>query len=189
MGKSFLMAVKISIISVIIYPCGAVLGHPHVFISPKVTLRMEGYNIKKAGIRWVFDRMTSNSMMEYLDRDSDGKLSEKETRHIKKEVFPSLSKYDYYTFIRIDGEPIKNPEPVNFEIFLSEKNKLEYRFDFTINKNVKERVSMVFEDSTIYTAFDFSAGSVKLLGPGGEKLDLPIEEVDSDYSTKVVVEF
>ena len=169
-----------------IHVCGA---HPHVFITPKVEVALDGYTVKKVKILWFFDKMTSMSMIEYLDADMDGVLSPVETGKIRKEIFPALSAQNYYTNISLDGKKTVKIKPVNFEISINSDSILIYSFESVIDVPVKKTFSVYFEDPEIYTAFDFYRENLKIVGPKGEPVDLPVEEGQRDYATQLIIEF
>ena len=82
---------KVIYIFVVLFLRVNIIAHPHVFISPEVCLIMNGRILEKIEVKWVFDRMTSISMIKHMDKDNDGVLDAEKIEKISKEVFPALS--------------------------------------------------------------------------------------------------
>jgi len=149
----------------------------------------EGDVLKEVKVRWVFDRMTSISMLEYLDKNRDGLPDENMVKKISREVFPALSIYGYYTFISIDGGENMEINPKNFIIKIEEGETVIYEFEIPVGQKMNTKVSVYFEDEEIYTAFDFYPGNFYVTDESGGKAEFGINEKESAHSNIVEAVF
>ncbi|MBN2755325.1 MAG: DUF1007 family protein [Candidatus Goldbacteria bacterium] len=156
-------------------------AHPHYFITPNVFVYTDLKGLKEIEVEWVFDRMTSVSLFEYIDSDGDGEISEAEIDKIRKKDFKSLSAYNYYTFIIVDGGKPLKIDPYYFSIETGEDQEISYIFKAKVNMEIKRKFKLYFEDSEIYIAFDLFEENIVL--KGNEEMKLKF--LEGDYGNAV----
>lgn len=167
----------------------AILAHPHVFIDNIVTIVFDQNGLAGFKAKWVFDEMFSSMLIHDYDTDKDGKYNPKELEVLKKEGFSNLENYDYFTYIKVNGEEFKVKRVENFSASINPikeprtqgtiSNKVVYTFfipcEVLVTSSYKEiKISMF--DKTYYV-------NVAL----AEKNPVQFEDASSfDYSYKIV---
>lgn len=145
-------------------------AHPHVFVSPKSKLFFDSSNnLKKIRVIWYFDSMTSVQIMQAFDRNRNGRLDRREVNFIRQKVLPGLAQFHYYTFLKTDGRSLRTIRPINFKAYAKRRRKLVYQFDIAINKKVSKNLKLLFEDQTIYVAFELFTKNIEIVGANGLK--------------------
>jgi ABC-type uncharacterized transport system substrate-binding protein len=85
-------------------PDGAV-AHPHVWISVVAEL-LYGPDGSITGVRqaWTFDEMFSAFATRGIEQKTQGTFSREELDPLAKTYMDGLKDFDYFTFVRLDGE-------------------------------------------------------------------------------------
>ncbi len=165
-------------------------AHPHVFITPRVAVFVEGAAVMKITVQWVFDAMTSAALREEIDKNNDGSIGAKETEKIRNVVFPALAEYNYYTRILFDKKAYERIKAGNFTITGDEEGRIIYGFIIRPINGKCKRMTIYFEDETIYTGFDFGREFVEVRDAGtGALLDVEVLEKEMDFSMGVEIIF
>ncbi|WP_420407288.1 DUF1007 family protein [Hoeflea sp.] len=133
------------------------LAHPHIFAEARLEVETtENGLISELRHVWRFDEVFSSSVMLDFDRNGDFVLDNSELAGISEVVTDSLSDFDYYTSLTIDGADgaISLPEPikVSFQdgqllMFFAVLPKEPVPLDGTIAVGVY--------DPTMYAAIEF----------------------------------
>ncbi len=148
------MKKKSIILLLVLFPILNLFAHPHVFVKPKLHFIITKKVLKEIKVKWIFDSMTTNLVLETFDRNKNKRLDKKETAIIKKRVFPGLAQFHYYTYIIIDGRSIII-RPKNFKSYIKNR-KLVYSFKIKVNKKIKKQIKTWSQDKSIYVSFDFN---------------------------------
>lgn len=128
-------------------------AHPHVFITPKAVITINKHAVSQIDVEWDLDAMSSSLYLEGCGSDSS---------QIWKILFPETqllvdggyaARAGYYTTIEIDGTPIANVMPANFQTSYCD-GSLHCQFTLYINQYVNNSLKIGFDDATIYNAFD-----------------------------------
>ena len=102
-------------------------SHPHVFIQDTLRIVFEQQGLAGVRVRWVFDEFFSSMIAEEFDHNHNNKLEKSEIINIKKGAFANLAKFDYFSFIRINGKPFKVKYVRDFSAAMA-SGKLIYGF-------------------------------------------------------------
>jgi ABC-type uncharacterized transport system substrate-binding protein len=87
---------------------GSAFAHPHVFVDFQAQILFDTQGrITHVRNVWRFDRAFSAFASQGLDKDGDGKLSEKELAPLAKTNVQSLKEYAFFTFLRIGKQRLK----------------------------------------------------------------------------------
>ena len=145
-------------------------AHPHVW----ATVRSEvvfGPDEKITGIKhaWTFDEFYSAMAVQGLDKNSDGNYAKDELDPLAKVNVESLKDFDYFTFIRRDGEdvflPLKGPEDYWVEY---DGTALTLHFTLPLEAPLDpgaKGVSLDVYDPSFFVAFGFAENDpVKIAG-------------------------
>lgn len=144
------------VLSTLTMPATA-FAHPHIFAEARLEVETtENGRISELRHVWRFDEVFSSSVMLDFDRNGDFVLDNAELASISEVVTDSLSDFDYYTSLTIDGADgsISLPEPikVSFQdgqllMFFAVLPKEPLPLDGTIAVGVY--------DPTMYAAIEF----------------------------------
>jgi len=84
------------------------LAHPHVFVDFQAQILFDAQGrITHVRNVWRFDRAFSAFASQGLDKDGDGKLSEKELAPLAKTNVNSLKEYAFFTYLMIGKQRLK----------------------------------------------------------------------------------
>jgi ABC-type uncharacterized transport system substrate-binding protein len=103
-------------------------AHPHVWIECEITPLFDAEGLTGFKQRWVLDEMFSASVLPMIDLDSDGVISPQENEIARSEAFDNLKHYNYFTDIRIDGQPFRVEWATDFVCSIDESKRLVYTF-------------------------------------------------------------
>ncbi|KHG34015.1 MULTISPECIES: DUF1007 family protein [unclassified Sulfurospirillum] len=157
------------------YACSA-LAHPHTFITVSLDL-----NETELKVRWLFDEMTSQSLLEDFDTDRNGIFSPKETEAFKKEVFNDLKQFSFFTHLKVANKsvPLKPTQ-----LFLwRENNAFGVEFHVDLKPYVHQKKSIGFWDESFLCALSLEKEQIHT------SLPYTLKEVDNAYYYGYLLEF
>jgi ABC-type uncharacterized transport system substrate-binding protein len=104
-GRFVPPAVVVCILSILV---GDAFAHPHVLVDFQAELLFDAQG-RLTHVRnvWQFDRAFSAFASQGLDKDGDGKLSDKELAPLAKTNVESLKEYAFFTYLTIGKQRIK----------------------------------------------------------------------------------
>jgi ABC-type uncharacterized transport system substrate-binding protein len=141
----------------LIWSSGA-YAHPHVFIVQRLNVVFDEKGLAGIKVCWKFDDMFTSMIAEDHDLNRNGKFEPSEVQKVKEKAFSFISKYNYFTFIKIDNVPFQVKFVRDFNAIL-ENRKLVYEFlipcHVTATNQVK-KVTVASYDPTYYTAIYFA---------------------------------
>jgi ABC-type uncharacterized transport system substrate-binding protein len=158
-------------------------AHPHIFAEARLEVETtENGRVSELRHVWRFDEVFSSSVMLDFDRNGDLVLDNSELASISEVVTDSLSDFDYYTSLTIDGADgsISLPEPikVSFQdgqllMFFAVLPKEPLPLDGTIAVGVY--------DPTMYAAIEFMTDDdMMVTGASAGKCSTRIVRPDPD---------
>jgi ABC-type uncharacterized transport system substrate-binding protein len=89
-------------------------AHPHVWITVQTTVVYEKGAIVGVRHKWSFDEFYAAMAIENLDKNKDGDYSREELAELAKVNVESLKEYDYFTVVRLAGQPVKLGAPADY---------------------------------------------------------------------------
>ena len=101
--------------------------HPHVFINNASTFVFDDKGLSGFKMDWVFDEMFSNMIIHDYDKNKNGKFDNSEIEKIRKGAFANLKKFDYFTFVKVNGKSFKVRFVKDFSAKIT-KNRVVYHF-------------------------------------------------------------
>lgn len=133
-------------------------AHPHVWAKVKTEI-LFGPDHRVSGFRqaWTFDEYYSAFASQGLDKNGDGKFDRQELDVLAEENVASLKEYDYFTFVRIDGDKAQLLEPRDYWMEQAD-GLLTLNFTLPLKEPVDARlgvVSVAIYDPTYYVDFAF----------------------------------
>ena len=130
-----------------------VFAHPHVFIDNTVTIVFDHCGLTGIRVKWVFDEMFSSMIIHDYDTNKDSTFSHDEIEKIKNGAFSNLKSYNYFTYLKINGEEFIVKYVKDFSADLN-SNKVVYNFfipcHVSATSSYKE-IKLSMYDSTYYT--------------------------------------
>lgn len=111
----------------LLFSSDTAFSHPHVFIQNTLRIVFDQEGLAGVQARWVFDEFFSSMIADEFDRNHNKILEQSEICAAKKGAFDNLVKFDYFSFIKIDGKPFKVAYIRDFTASLS-GGKLIYEF-------------------------------------------------------------
>lgn len=98
--------------AVIVLPPASAGAHPHVWVKIETEVLADaGQRVSGLRHSWTFDEFYSAFATQGLDKNKDGKLDEKELAPLAEVNITSLKEFDYFTFVKVDGQDAKLLEP------------------------------------------------------------------------------
>lgn len=158
-------------------------AHPHIFAEARLEVETtENGQISELRHVWRFDEVFSSSVMLDFDRNGDFVLDNSELASISEVVTDSLSDFDYYTSLTVDGADgsISLPDPikVSFQdgqllMFFAVLPKEPLPLDGTIAVGVF--------DPTMYAAIEFTTDEdMVVTGASADKCTSRVVRPDPD---------
>ena len=150
---------------------------PIVLILNSVRFVFSPDGLAQIRIDWQFDEFFTGQILADCDKNSDWKLSDEEKACVKLHYFDNLVKYNFFTFIKINGRPIETSEIEHLKVALIE-NRLLYQFTVPCHVGGEpgdKEVRVAIYDPTFYCAMNFP-----------DQVPVLVEnEGDLDYSVRV----
>jgi len=134
------------------------IAHPHVFIVQRLNVVFGNQGIEGFEVEWHFDDMFSSMIATDYDQNQNSTLEPAEVAVVKEKAFSYIAKYDYFVFVKIDGQPFKVRWIKDFNAVLK-NGKLSYHFfvpcHVKAHKQFKKIVIATY-DPSYYTAIFFA---------------------------------
>ncbi|QPC42234.1 DUF1007 family protein [Kaustia mangrovi] len=143
-------------------------AHPHVWIETHsdVVFDEEG-RIAAVNVEWQFDEMYSAVAIEGLDTDGNGRYDPEELQPLAAENISALKEYDYFTYLKANGEQVAYGDVTEFGQFYKD-GYLSLYFTVPLAKPVDPRkadVEYAIYDPTFYIAIEPAPKEpVKMIG-------------------------
>jgi len=135
-----------------------VIAHPHIFIVQRLNIMFDDQGLAGFGVEWHFDEMFSSMIAADYDQNQNSSLEPAEVAMLKEKAFSYIAEYDYFIFVKIDGQPFKVQFIKNFNAVLK-NGKLSYHFfvpcHVKADKLFKQLVIAAY-DPSYYTAIFFA---------------------------------
>ena len=159
-------------------------AHPHSFIDLSITVEMEGEHIGKLTQKWVYDEMTSMTLLMEFDGDGNGVLDDAETAYVRDNYLDAIIAQGYFNHVTVGGKAVATP-PARFDMVL-EKGRVAYLFIFDYSKVTPALpLAVSFYDDENFVAFDLKNEEVRLLPA---RSDVQAKALLKDYVFTLKVE-
>lgn len=159
------LALALTLVALCALP-GGVQAHPHVWVTMKETVLYDGGAITGLQQAWTFDEMYTQTAIEGLDKNGDGKYDREELQELAQVNIDGLKEFDYFTFAKLGDTPLKFKPPVDYWLEYSDKGILTLYFTLPLEAPVPADAhgfNFAVFDSSFFIAFDFAeADAIKL---------------------------
>jgi tRNA threonylcarbamoyladenosine biosynthesis protein TsaE len=147
----------------------AALAHPHVLIDSHAVVQFDKGKVVALVMGWKFDPVYSSTLVHDYDADKNGSLSPAEIAAMEREAFQDTAKTSYFTYARVDGQPVTWPKATDFKV-MTFKDSLVYSFRLELPAPVdprKQALRFSTYEESYYIDIDFpNGGAVTLTGDG-----------------------
>ena len=136
------------------------VAHPHVQVEASASLLFSGTG-QVIGLQhhWQFDEAYSAFAVQGLDANGDGKISRAELADLAKENTESLSEFDYFTKLKIDGKKLDFANPVDYWLeYDNGKLTLHFTLPLKVPAKIARTSGIELYDPTYFVAFTFREG-------------------------------
>ena len=133
-------------------------SHPHVFIQNSLKIIFDQQGLAGVQVKWVFDEFFTSMIADEFDKNHNNKLEKPEITDIEKGAFANLVKFNYFSFIKINGKAFTVEYVRDFSASLAGVNLI---YNFVIPCHVKaittfKEVVISQYDPTYYTRMAFA---------------------------------
>lgn len=160
-------------------------AHPHCYILNTVKFIFDEEGLSSIRLDWEFDDFFASQILGDCDFNGDGVLSDPEKDCIKSNYFDALEEYSYFTFIKVNGRPLKIEMINDFTVSAMEGSLLyQYSIPCPVQSTMEtKKVSVALYDPTFYCAMHFP-GELPVMVENAGELDHDYqvyENVDEAY--------
>ena len=145
-----------------------VIAHPHVFIVQRLNIVFDNQGLAGFGVEWHFDDMFSSMIATDYDQNQNSTLEPAEVAVVKEKAFSYIAKYDYFIFVKIDGQSFKVKWIKDFNAVLK-NGRLSYHFFVPCHVKANElfkQIVIAAYDPSYYTAIFFAQNRPALVENG-----------------------
>ncbi|MDC7127025.1 MAG: DUF1007 family protein [Spirochaetales bacterium] len=161
-------------------PLLCLFAHPHVYIDLCLALEFDEQGLTGFSEQWTILRTFGQTLGPVYDKNSDGIFSLEETKKIKEEVFDNIIKYNYYTYLDVNGVTCF---PANVENFSVEMVGDKISFSFFVPCRIYAEEDYQTYELTVHDISRYvSFGLMYIDDPYSKAIDYDIHiERDGDY--------
>jgi ABC-type uncharacterized transport system substrate-binding protein len=164
-------------------------AHPHMFIECGVEFAVDDSGLAGMEITWQMDQMNSAWIMDEFDTDRNGAFDAQEQKNIYTQIFAAASKDNYFIRITCGLRMVDSVTVERFAASIRDDAFVVYSFHvpcgFALRDMEGRDVSVMFEDPTIYVAFDVVKKRVHVRGT--ERVGGTVSFSTIDYSEVIVL--
>lgn len=168
----------LALLAVCLAPLPA-FGHPHVFTDCELTFVFDAGGLSGIRQRWTFDEMFSTQIVDMVDKDGNGRLSEAEGRAMEQEAFVNLKGFNYFTHASLDGRKVAFATAKDFRPQYA-KGILSYEFFLpcAVPASRQGKVRVAVYDQSYYSDMALAEAAPKLVGAEGFKAGVKVQEAE-----------
>lgn len=154
-------------------------AHPHIFLKNKVQIVFDQEGISGFQTFWYADDFSTAGLTDGYDENENDKLDDFEIKIFENDSVNNLKKFNYFTFIKINGTAFDVKAVKNFKARLID-GKIVY--SFFIPKRIKAtlqntEITISQYDSSYFSFISFSEDQpVAMINGENFKSDFKIEE-------------
>lgn len=141
-------------------------AHPHVWVTMKETVLYENGAIVGLQQAWTFDELYTETAIEGLDKNGDGKYSREELQELAQVNIDGLKEFDYFISAKLGETSLTFKAPTDYWLEHTDDGILTLYFTLPFEKPVPadaKGFSFSVFDSSYFIAFNFAeADPIKL---------------------------
>lgn len=93
---------------------GGAWAHPHIWIAQHVRVIAKDGQYTHVELEWRFDPYSSEVEIPAIDEDGDGKVSDKESKLLIRDVGPEMAKIGFMTWLNTGAKDFRPGKPTAF---------------------------------------------------------------------------
>lgn len=160
------------------------MAHPHVWIEMRsdIVLNDKG-QISAVNLMWTFDDAYAQMALDGLDKNGDGVYDPSELEPLTRENLDSLKDYNYFTYVRFNGQKQAIGAPVDAgQIYSNNKLQLHMQVPLlTPLDPAKGAFVLKIYDPDFFIAFDYPKQEpVSVIGTLPQGCALLVKPVPTD---------
>lgn len=160
-------------------------GHPHVFMDVELTFVFDLQGLTGIQQRWVFDEMFSAQIVDMVDANDDGRLTEAEARKIEQEAFVNLKNFNFFSHVLVDGRKVAFSKATQF-VARQKNGIVSYEFllpcSVPAQAGAKRHLTVAVYDQSYYTDVMLSETKPKLQGTEHQIVNLQVRDAKAVYT-------
>ncbi|KWT70615.1 ABC-type uncharacterized transport system, periplasmic component [Hyphomicrobium sulfonivorans] len=144
-------------------------AHPHVWVTMKETVLYENGAIAGLQQAWTFDELYTETAIEGLDKNGDGKYSREELQELAQVNIDGLKEFDYFISAKLGDANLTFKPPTDYWLEHTDDGILTLFFTLPLEKPVPadaKGFSFSVFDSSYFIAFNFAEADPIKLGAG-----------------------
>jgi len=138
-------------------------AHPHLFLETSVGVAIMNGRLEGIRVRWVWDPWCSEDILLECDADGDGRLNAAEAEGVRRTFFEDAWDARYFTAVFVEGKKVAFERARDFKVGIMQPDgRIVFDFLLPLSKppRAKGKVEIVFNDDTIFTAFEEFVGAI-----------------------------
>jgi ABC-type uncharacterized transport system substrate-binding protein len=146
----------------LLLPAGAG-AHPHIFLETSVGVEISSGRLEGLRVRWEWDPWLSEDIILQCDTNADGRFDASETECVRRNFFEDAWEIGYFTTILVDGRKIPFERAREFTARVMQPDGMvvfDFLLPFARPLPARGKVEILFNDDTIFTAFDDFVGTI-----------------------------
>ena len=131
--------------------------HPHVFAEARLDVTVNpDETVKSLRHVWRFDDVFSSTVLMEFDKNTDLKLDDTELEEVSQTVFTSLSEYQYFQVVTVDGKDIEMKPPAQLMAnYDNDQLIILFESEPLLPLKLSGKIDFGIYDPTFYTSIDF----------------------------------
>lgn len=164
-----LRTLVLCLLAALVMPAAA-MAHPHVWVTSKADIVVEGGKVIAIDHHWTFDEFYTAMAIQGLDKNGDGIYSREELAELAQTNMDGLKEFEYFTLAKAGGKKLAFGTPS--DAWLEHTNgilTLHFRLPLKEPVATTPKFEVAVFDSSAFIAFELAKDdAVKLAGsPGG----------------------
>lgn len=164
-------------------------GHPHMFIDVSLKFVLNDSGLSGFYVYWEMDEMNSAWVIEDHDKNRNGVFEKSEQKDIFTKSFSNAASQNYFMRVSWGLNLLDTSKITKFTAAINMRQFLTYSFYVPCNLHIREiegkKISVLFEDPTIYIAFTIKKEFVQV--STNDCIEGKIIFKKIDYSDAVII--
>lgn len=160
-------------------------AHPHVFMDVELSFVFDPQGLAGIQQRWVFDEMFSAQIVDMVDANDDGRLTEAEARKIEQEAFVNLKNFNFFSHVLVDGRKVAFSKATQF-VARQKNGILSYEFllpcSVPAQAGAKRHLTIAVYDQSYYSDVMLSEAKPKLLNAEQQVVNMQVRDAKAVYT-------
>ncbi len=195
-----ILKIRISVLGILTFLAlnATVWAHPHVWIYGAIIIYFDKDGLSGFKQEWVLDEMFSQMIIHDYDSNQNRKFEPEEVKKVYEGAFINLRNFNYFTHVKIDGNPFEVEFVKDFNVKLV-KDSIVYHFFVPCHvKSVSsfKEVRIAVYDESFYTNITILTDQIFLKNDNGHECSHKIEKNKEDayyygqiYPEEIVLRF